>query len=463
MKTTTAIFVSKNTTYFMCFVLALSLRTLTVCAQDTQIFMDNEGRIEIIDRDLNARLALFTDYEGFKEAKLFEVSGNEFMLEIYYKLDKGVLRKRIPYTLEEVKSLRDRVSGALAATQSEAVLDQNGRVKLLVASTAAGLGYYGWAIPIALHMKSGKAIASTYMFTGALSFFIPYRTTINSSVTESAANAYVYGTTRGALHGYILNSLVYGNDFSPRRAFGFSVAGSVGEGVGFYKLTSAQNWSAGKVELLGVGGDFGFGIGVAAPFALNYENKNRVYAASMLIGTGTGFVAANYLSGKDHYTQGYAFVIRGAGMMGSYVSLSAMNLIQPKNERWYAGIFIAGSLSGLYLGNRLVDEKDFTPAQGTFIEIGQLAGWLTGLGIAYLIQDPAKSDNSRLFMTMSAIGGMSGYTLMYRSFADKAQKKAAKSSWNLRLTPQNLLLAKFYRSNTGSGIPMPVAALDVTF
>ena len=430
-----------------------------ICLGSVHSQSDIRSKIRVAD---SSTVQIITTKDGSTlNGRVTEVGENEI------KFETNIGTVQIP--IDKIKDIKEISNKSMRngeywfPNQSEAVLDQKGRVKLIVASTAAGLGYYGWAIPIALHMKSGKAIASTYMFTGALSFFIPYRTTINSSVTESAANAYVYGTTRGALHGYILNSLVYGNDFSPRRAFGFSVAGSVGEAVGFYKLTSAQNWSAGKVELLGVGGDFGFGIGVAAPFALNYENKNRVYAASMLIGTGTGFVAANYLSGKDHYSQGDAFVIRGAGMMGSYVSLSAMNLIQPKNERWYAGIFIAGSLSGLYLGNRLVDEKDFTPAQGTFIEIGQLAGWLTGLGIAYLIQDPAKSDNSRLFMTMSAIGGMSGYTLMYRSFADKAQKKAAKSSWNLRLTPQNLLLAKFYRSNTGFGIPMPVAALDVTF
>ena len=430
-----------------------------ICLGSVHSQSDIRSKIRVAD---SSTVQIITTKDGSTlNGRVTEVGENEI------KFETNIGTVQIPFDkikdIKEISNKSMRNGEYWFPNQSEAVLDQKGRVKLIVASTAAGLGYYGWAIPIALHMKSGKAIASTYMFTGALSFFIPYRTTINSSVTESAANAYVYGTTRGALHGYILNSLVYGNDFSPRRAFGFSVAGSVGEGVGFYKLTSAQNWSAGKVELLGVGGDFGFGIGVAAPFAFNYENKNRVYAASMLIGTGTGFVAANYLSGKDHYTQGDAFVIRGAGMMGSYVSLSAMNLIQPKNERWYAGIFIAGSLSGLYLGNRLVDEKDFTPAQGTFIEIGQLAGWLTGLGIAYLIQDPAKSDNSRLFMTMSAIGGMSGYTLMYRSFADKAQKKATKSSWNLRLTPQNLLLAKFYRSNNGSGIPMPVAALDVTF
>lgn len=443
------------------FILFLLVAT-NVFTQDIQLPMDNEGKVSSVDNELNARLKLFVDYHGFREARLFKISDNEFVLEIYYKPESNILRKRIPYTLEEVKSLRDRVSGALAGIQPEEVLDQDGRVKFIVASTIAGLGYYGWAIPVALDMRSGKAIASTYMFTSALSFFVPFAATRNSPVTEASANSYIYGTTRGILHGLTINTILLGSGGPYRRTLTFSMAGSLTEGVALYKLSSSKNWSTGKAELIGVGGDFGLLTGLTAPIIVNKEG-GRIQAASALVGSVFGLSAGHYLSGREHYTQGDAFVLRGGGTMGAYSILSAVHLSKTENENIYAGAFIIGSVGGLFLGHRLVMEKDFTPAQGTFIEIGQLAGWLTGLGIAYLIRDPAKSDNSRLYFTMSAIGGAAGYTLMYRSFADKAQKKASKTSWNLQLTPQNLLLAKFNRSNSGYGNPLPLATLDVRF
>lgn len=436
---------------------------INIFSQEIQVPFDHEGKIESIDVRLNAKIGLFNEYAGFKEARLFEVGENEFVIEITFKQDTRILRKKIPYTTDEVQNLRTKVSAALKELPAETVLDQEGRTKLIITSTAAALSYYGWAIPIALHMNGAKAIASTYMFTSALGFYIPFVVTRHTPVTEAAGNAYLYGTTRGALHGYILHSLVVGDNYSYRRAIGFSVAGSIGEAFAFYKFASLQNFSTGKVELLGAGADFGFGVGFATPFLFNYENSNRLFAWSMLAGTGAGFAATNYLSKSQHYTQGDAFVFRGAGTMGAYSAISAVNLAQSDNEKVYAGAFIAGSLSGLFLGDHLVREKDFTPAQGTFIELGQLAGWFTGLGIAYLIQNPNSSSDDRLFSTMSAVGGIAGYTLMYRTFADKALEKAAKVSWNFHIMPQNLLMSKLNKSFSKSIYSMPIATLDVTF
>lgn len=442
-------------------ILAWGVFPFTAISQEKEVSVDHEGKIFVIDATLREQAGLFSEYAGFKEARLFEINDKEFSIEIYYKPDERVLRKRMAMTPDEVQTLRNKISEIRKAKPEESALDQSGRVKLLVTSTVAGLGYYGWAIPVALHMKSGKAVASSYMLISALSFYVPFAATRDVTVTEAGGNAYVYGTTRGALHGMLLNSVVFGNDYSYRRAFGFSVAGSIGEAVAFYKLASTYEWSTGKVELLGAGGDFGMIIGWAVPFAFDYEGKNRAYAGSVIAGAGAGFIAGHYLSGTQHYTQGDAFVFRSAGAMGAYTSISAINLIQPKNERWYARAIIAGSLSGLYLGNILVKDKDFTPAQGTFIEIGQLAGWLTGLGIAYLIQDPEKTNNGRVYSSLSAIGGIAGYTLMYRSFAAKAQGKTSQSSWNIHLMPQNFILSKFTSSRNDFSVPL--AAIDVRF
>ena len=432
-------------------------------SQETQVPVDNEGKIESIDAQLRVKLGLFGEFDGFKEARLFETADNEFILEISYKHDSRTLRKRIPYSADEVKTLRLKVTDALKGTLPQSALDQEGRTKLIITSTAASFIFYAPAVPVILNMKSGKAVASTYMFTSALGFYIPFAATKNAPVSEAAANGYLYGTTRGVLHGLLLDLMAFGNDNSSRRVLTFAAGGSIAEAFALYKIVTIQNWTVGRTELLGVTGDFGMGIGLAAPVVANLEESSRTNAASVLIGTGVGFAASNYLSRVEHYTQGDAFVFRGAGTMGAYASLSAVYLTKTKNENVYAGTFIAGSLGGLFLGNNLVHEKDFTPAQGTFIELGQFAGWLTGLGIAYLIQDPSSSSNSRIFTTLSALGGISGYTLMYRTFADKAHEKASHSNWNFHVMPQNLLMSTLNKSFSISVYSLPVVTLDMKF
>ncbi len=435
---------------------------LTLHAQDTQVAVDNDGKKDVIEASLGSRIDLFKEYPGFIEARLFEMAQNEYSLEIYYKPDDRILRKRINYTSEDVHALRGKVSAALRVMQSDTTLNQDGRAKLLIASSVAGLGYYGWAIPAALDMQSSKAIASTYMFTSALSFFVPFAATRNSTVTEASANAYIYGTTRGIIHGLAINAVIFGNDGHYRRKLAFSMAGSLAEGVALYKVSSLQNWSTGRAELSGVGGDFGLLIGLSTPILFNREG-GRLQPAAGLIGSAAGMAAGHRLAGREHYTQGDAYVLRGAGTMGSYTALSVTNLSDTENENIYAGAFIVGSVGGLVLGHRLAYDRDFTAAQGTFIELGQLAGWFTGLGIAYLIKDPASSD-SRLFMTLSAAGGIGGYALMYNIFADKAREKAAgRTSWDFQFTPQNILLSKWSGSNSKSNFPLPLAALNVQF
>jgi hypothetical protein len=82
-------------------------------AQEKEASVDNSGKIFVIDAVLRDQVGLFKEYPGFKEARLFEVSENEFLLEIYYKPESQNLRKRITMSLAEVSELRDKISSSL--------------------------------------------------------------------------------------------------------------------------------------------------------------------------------------------------------------------------------------------------------------------------------------------------------------------------------------------------------------
>ncbi len=49
-------------------------------AQEVLVAIDEQGKIELIDSQLEKKLNLFQEYENFKEARLFKVSDSAYVL-----------------------------------------------------------------------------------------------------------------------------------------------------------------------------------------------------------------------------------------------------------------------------------------------------------------------------------------------------------------------------------------------
>ena len=138
----------KNTIFvFLIITLSFCLSKISN-AQETQISIDEEGKIEYINSELEQELGLFKEYHNFKEARLFQISDTSYVLEISYRPEDKLLRARLPLSASEVQEFKQKVMNRIEKKAPTTVLDQEGRTKLIVGSTTLSFGYYGWVIPV---------------------------------------------------------------------------------------------------------------------------------------------------------------------------------------------------------------------------------------------------------------------------------------------------------------------------
>ena len=442
----------------LCLFLLLSLAlTASSLAQEAQVPMDEEGKLDYIDSKLEQQLGLFTQYQNFQEARLFQVSDTSFVLEISYQPGEQLLKERLPLSANETFEFRRKVTERIKHEKPEVVLDQEGRSKLIAGSLALSMGYYGWAVPVMFDLQDGKTISALYMLISGAGFFIPLTATRHKRVTDGEATFSLYGGTRGIVHGIFTYGLISGKDASEREAVGAGMVGSLAEAITFFALANKSNMRPGKAEVIGIGGDFGLGLGLGTAHLANFfdDDKERSLCASIVLGSGAGLLAGKFLADRQPYTRGDAYVLRGAGMLGAYLPVAAVDLAKPKDDKTYTSAAMAGAVVGLGVGHFLVRGKDFTTGQGKLLNLGELAGGLVGLGVAHLVSSD-EHDRS-LYLVSSAVGATAGFWLLYWSFAEDARTQEKSTSWNIRFAPEGLFayaLSKRFKQYSELAIPI---------
>jgi hypothetical protein len=451
-----------RTSFILPFFLFLLLHPTSTRAQEVQVPLDREGKIEIIDSDLEKKLGLFTTYQGFREARLYQISDTSYVLEITYQPADRTMKARLPLTASAVKDLRDKVSLRITEQAPEAALNHEGRTSMIIGSTTLSLGFYGWAVPVVLETDNGKTALALYMLTSGAGFFLPLVVTNSIDVTDANAILYVYGGTRGIIHGVFLNNLLLGEDATARGGIAFGMLGSIGESIGGFSVASKM--PAGKASTIGVYGDFGFGLALGACGLLDFfhSGQERAAATTVLLGSAGGMIAGNLLTNHQPYTRGDAFVLEGAGLLGAYIPIAALDLFGVEGGKTYEAASMLGSVAGLALAHgSLLRGKDFTTGQGVLVQLGTLGGALTGAGIAYLFSS-SRGDGT-LFLTSSAIGALGGFALTYSLFSKDAQTREGSSSWNLNLFPGGLLTSRFTKSSSPSLSRVPFLSVGYRF
>jgi len=451
--------------YLVMIVVLFLTFTVSADAQEISVPIDAEGKLNCIDLKVERQLALFTEYQNFRQACLFQVSDTSYVLEISYQPEDRLLKTRLPLSLQEAEQFRARVTERIKMFGPAITMNQEGRARLLRGILVLSMGYYGWALPVTMDVNDGRAFAAIYMLTSGGSFFAGLSATRNVDVTDGAATFSLYGATRGIVHGMFLYGLAKGDDASGRGMVGFGLLGSLSEATAFFAIADRAKMSEGTARVMGVGGDFGLGLGLGAAHLAGFfddDEEERGIAAGLLVGSAAGLMAGKFLANSQPYTRGDAQVLRGAGLLGAYIPLAIVDLVEPDEDRVYTATAMAGSIVGLGLGHHLVRGKDFTTGQGTLINLGGLAGGFVGLGIAYVVTPEEEDDNGAWYLASSAIGAAGGFWLLYRTFADDARTYGKRSSWNIRIVPEGLL-AWAMRDKFSSATELSVPLTQVEF
>jgi hypothetical protein len=430
--------------------------TLVLQAQERQVPVDEEGVIQIIDRNLEGRLNLFPDYEGFQEARMYQLPDSSFIIEITYRVDDQSLKKRLPMDAGEAVEFRRKVSQRIRERSPRTTVDQSGRAALLTGTALLGLAYYGWALPVACDINDGKTFTAVYMLTAGSTFFIPFIATSTSQVTEGQATLSLYGGGMGILHGFLLYGLVAGADEfdgDGRTAIATSLLTSVAEGVAGFMIAGATRMSDGKANVITGVGTAGLGAGAAIAYLTDVEDFEGV-AGLMLLGTGAGFVAGNTLANMQTYTAGDATVLNTATALGAYIPAALLYVVGGKEDagKLYVGTGLVGMAGGIYAGHQLVKGHDFSNADGNYVSLGTLAGGALGVGVAYLIT--ADDPDERVYMGASSLGLLGGFTVMYALLEDNARINHGARNWQFDISPFGLASLAFNLNSSKSSVPI---------
>ena len=142
--------------FFLFTFLLFSIFIAPLFSQEVQIPILPQKHIDYIDAHLQKKFDLFGEYSNFQEARIFQLPDSSYVLEILYRSKGKLFKDRKSITAQDIQELRQSLITRLQREQQKSTLDQNGRTKLLIASTLLSLGYYGWVVPEALNINNEK-------------------------------------------------------------------------------------------------------------------------------------------------------------------------------------------------------------------------------------------------------------------------------------------------------------------
>jgi hypothetical protein len=421
--------------------LLFAITSVSVFGQKTTVPLCD--KIEIVNADLEKKLNLFSEYEGFQQALLFKENDNSYILEIVYKPKDIFKVEQKSLTKVELDAFCEKIN------QSENIenvlnLNQDGRTEFLISSTISGLGFYAWVTPIALQIENERPQIATYMLIGGSSFFVPFLATKNRKVTTSMARAYSIGTGTGIGHGLIIRNLMELNNDYPNqdyaksdRRFLIAAAMGMGEGLGLMALADKYDLPVSNVSMIATGGVWGAGWGAATGSLFLSENEDydkEVLKTSIpaLIGSGAGMYLGHKVFQKmPNMTNGDVLVTNAYGILGGVASATVVDLavdFDKINEmKLLMGSMTAATIGGMAYGLHRTSDYDYTTSEGAYIGLSEIAGGLLGIGVGYLIMtDNFESETALVSATVGATAGL----LLVDSYIRKRSLKVNTSIGN---------------------------------
>lgn len=156
------------------------------------------------------------------------------------------------------------------------------------------------------------------------------------------------------------------------------------------------------------------------------------------------------------FTRGDAYLLQTTGLLGVCIAFTAMDIVAVEDGKVITGAVMTGSMLGLRIGNKLVEGKDFTTAQGSLMNLGVFAGGLLGSGFAYLVTSEDSNDATP-YLTSFTLGATGAFYLMYNSYSPRAQIPEKPTALNFNIRPEGLAmlaLNKKFKSMTHNPIPL---------
>lgn len=93
---------------------------------------DANGKYFTITQQIERKVKLFSGYDGFREANLFQVDANSYILEVSYVKDGKLFRDRKPLTQSEFEELQVKFAASALFQEKTRQPKQDGRRHFLL-------------------------------------------------------------------------------------------------------------------------------------------------------------------------------------------------------------------------------------------------------------------------------------------------------------------------------------------
>ncbi len=422
---------------------------------ETQVPFDPAGQIYEIDSLMAQEITFFTNYPEINKALLLRKPDSSYVIEIYSKKDKTLVKKRIPISEETRLQIKNEITKL--KIQGKGARDRSGFSRFLGYSFIFAYGTQAPLITAGVRPKDAHIGVAIYMLSSAAGFFIPLLSTGHCDVSKAHAEMYLLGGIHGLYIAGALSAMGGMHLFKSPGAFITTGGSIVGEYMGFQSV-NRFNLSMGRGHTIFTTGDFS-AVGAAAMLGLfdNWENhrfSGKQYLATSLVGLGGGMAAGVLLTKKLSLDDGDPIIFQQSGIVGGLALPVALSWVG--KEKFSENAYIAAGLVGLGLGSaagyKIIRNRNFTESEGNIICLGGYAGALTGVGIAYL----TNSRDSRLYWSSALIGDVVGSLIT----AKLIKAGSSKSHSRLQFHPETAISLGLC---SGLNIPSRAYILSFTF
>lgn len=449
-------------------------------SQNAMVSFDHKGIVMILSADNEKKFNLFPEVNGFESAKIFRQNDSFYVVEIISNgktLNKFLDRKSYQNIQTSVDA---KIQEAISGNSAPAITNQkpapavikndggslnadpvnDGRIALLTASTTLSVFVYAPLLATFAGANSGSQYFGAVLLGGSAGFLIPFFATQNEKVTDGMSILATSGASMGMLHGLYVASLVSYEESSNAVANAmesFIPLTSIAEGVWGYYYARNRNLSYAQSRVMNSGNAYGTMAGtfLGAATSLNGSFDARpVFSLGVLGGVG-GLVLGRYLGKKDDYTNGDASVA-DVTALGGFLAANAVyvraglfdNIDNIDKARGFLFIEAATSLGAYLFGDYMVQRKDFSGIDGSYLALTTAAGALAGAGLGLI----ATPDDAKNVFFISAAGASLSYFFYYRYMLGKHGylNRGTKTSMNMGINPMTMVPT----SNKGFSSPM---------
>ncbi len=443
-------------------------------SQEMQVPFDDEGKIPVLDNEINKKIQVITGYDNFKEALLFLNPDSTYTLEISYLKNGVLMKERKILNREEASELRQKVTALVKQKSPSTLVNDEGRTYYMIGSTGLGLFAYGWEVPVLFKAEDYTAMG-VYCLSAAAGILIPYVATANTDVTLGSAHLAIYGGISGQIHGLLIGAAF---DIKDEGIIGMMMLTSIAENIAGFSIAKNNNLSGGYVDIMTHYATLGTGYGFLTDALFEIDEDGFEWLP--LLGSAAGYYVGNCVAKSQNYTMGDAMMASVPSYLSFMATTSVFLFFDEINPQAFAATSMITVALGSYLGNVLVKDKDFSTSQGVITELSSAAGMLIGSGLGYILSGKEEhygyyehydTYDEELVFALGTVGAIAGYGLAYLGYKDDAVVKTENSTGSLdfNISPVGLIeglkgsKSTIFDYRSVKPVSMPIATMTYTF